>query len=160
MFSMATFDADTRKAIEDGVAAGQQAIRAEESKMGQMVNGWQIALDLGRYGTRYTYRAAWTFFGVGGNLVEDAIYPLGLVDADGQRFDGANKYTLHFANDGLPPVDAFWSLTMYNNDSYLVDNPINRYALGDRSNMTRDADGGLTIYIQSDAPGGSKAKNW
>src|SRR5262249_41477659 len=116
--------------------------------------------DLGRYGTRYPYRAAWTYFAVGGNLVEDAIYPLGLVDADGQKFDGANKYTLRFAKDGLPPVDAFWSLTMYDKDSYLVDNPINRYALGDRSDMTRDADGGLTIYIQSDSPGGGKAKNW
>jgi len=159
-FKMDVFDADTRKAIEDGVASAQQAIRAEESKMGQMVNGWQVALDLGRYGTKYLYRATWTFFAVGGNLVEDAIYPFGLVDADGQRFDGANKYVLHFAKDEIPPVDAFWSLTMYDNDSYLVDNAINRYALGDRSNMTRDPDGSLTIYIQSDSPGDDKARNW
>ena len=159
-FKLDAFDAETRKAIEDGIAAGQQAIRAEESKMGQMVNGWQVALDLGRYGTNYLYRATWTFFAVGGNLVEDAIYPFGLVDADGQRFDGANKYVLRFAKDEIPPVDAFWSLTMYDNDSYLVDNPINRYALGDRSNMKRDPDGSLTIDIQSDSPGGDKAGNW
>ena len=79
--------------------------------MGEMVNGWQIARDLGRYGTKYTYRAAWTFFAVGGNLVEDALYPLTLVDSDGKKLDGANKYVLRFAKDQIPPVDAFWSLT-------------------------------------------------
>src|SRR5262245_26874420 len=159
-FRMDALDAETRKAIEDGVAAGQQAIREEESKMGEMVNGWQVARDLGRYGTRYTYRAAWTFFAVGGNVVEDAIYPFGLVDADGKKFDGASKYVLHFTKDEIPPVDAFWSLTLYDKDSYLVDNSLNRYALGDRSNLTRDADGSLTIYIQSDPPGADKARNW
>ena len=84
-FTTAAFDADTRKAIDEGVAAAQQAIRDEESKMGEMVNGWQIARDLGRYGTKYTYRATWTYFGVGGNLVEDAMYPLTLVDSDGNE---------------------------------------------------------------------------
>ena len=64
------------------MAAARQAIRAGEAKMGEMINGWQIARDLGRYETKYTYRATWTFFGVGGNLVEDAIYPLGLVDSE------------------------------------------------------------------------------
>jgi hypothetical protein len=159
-FKMDAFDAETRKAVEDGIAAGQQAIRDAESKMGEMVNGWQMALDLGRYGTRYTYRAAWTYFAVGGNLVEDAIYPLGLVDADGQRFNGANRYILRFTKDQIPPVEAFWSLTLYDKDSYLVDNPIKRYALGDRSNLKVDRDGSLTLYIQSESPGADKARNW
>ena len=57
-----------------------------------------------------------------------------MTDSDGKKLNGANKYVLHFAKDQIPPVDAFWSLTMYDKDSYLVDNPINRYALGDRSN--------------------------
>src|SRR5262245_38008409 len=160
MFKMHGFDAEVRKASEDGVAAGQAAIRATESQMGEMVNGWQVARDLGRYGTRYTYRAAWTFFGVGGNVVEDALYPLGLVDADGKKFDGASKYVLRFAKDDIPPVDAFWSLTLYDKDSYLVDNPINRYALGDRSHCALGADGSLTLYIQSDSPGSDKERNW
>jgi hypothetical protein len=159
-FKLDAFDADTRKAIEEGVADGQQAIRDEESKMGEMVNGWQIARDLGRYGTKYTYRAAWTFFAVGGNLIEDAIYPLTLVDADGKKLDGANKYTLHFSKDQIPPVDAFWSLTLYDKDSYLVDNPLNRYALGDRSNCKMGADGSLTLYIQNESPGADKESNW
>src|SRR5262245_12637254 len=140
-FRMDAFDAATRQAIEEGIAAAQQAIRTGESKMGEMVNGWQIARDLGRYGTKYLYRAVWTFFGVGGNVVEDAIYPLGVVDGDGERFDAANKYTLRFTKEQIPPVDAFWSLTMYDKDSFLVDNPLNRYALGDRSNCKVGTDG-------------------
>jgi hypothetical protein len=136
-FKMSAFDADTQKAIEEGVAAGQQEIRDGESKMGEMINGWQIARDLGRYGTKYSYRATWTYFGVGGNVVEDALYPFGLVDADGHKFDGSNKYVLRFDKDEIPPVDAFWSLTMYDKDSYLVDNPINRYALGEQLQARR-----------------------
>jgi hypothetical protein len=97
---------------------------------------------------------------VGGNLVEDAIYPFGLVDADGQKFNGANKYILRFAKDQIPPVDAFWSLTLYDKDSYLVDNPLNRYALGDRSHLKLNPDGSLTIYIQSESPGADKTRNW
>ena len=100
--------------------------------MGEMVNGWQIARDLGRYGTKYLYRAAWTFFAVGGNLVEDACYPLALVDSEGKKLIGTNAYVLHFIKEQIPPVDAFWSLTMYDLDSYLVPNTIDRYALGDR----------------------------
>ena len=88
-FSIEAFDADTRKAIDEGIAAAQQQVRDQESKMGEMVNGWQIARDLGRYGTKYPYRAAWTFFGVGGNLVEDAIYPL---TARGQRRAEAQRH--------------------------------------------------------------------
>jgi hypothetical protein len=159
-FTTAAFDAETRKAIDEGIASGQQAIRAEEAKMGEMINGWQIARDLGHYGTKYTYRAAWTFFAVGGNLVEDAIYPLTLTDRTGAKLDGANKYTLHFSKEEIPPVDAFWSLTMYDKDTYLVDNPLDRYALGDRSNMKPGSDGSLTIYIQSESPGGDKQANW
>ena len=159
-FTTAGFDAETRQAIDEGIAAAQQAIRAEEAKMGEMVNGWQIARDLGRYGTKYPYRAAWTFFAVGGNLVEDALYPMTLTDSDGQKLTGANKYVLRFAKDQIPPVDAFWSLTVYDQDTYLVDNPLNRYALGDRSNCQLGEDGSLTIYLQNESTGKDKESNW
>ena len=111
-------------------------------------------------GTNYPYRAAWTFFGVGGNLPADAIYPTAIKDGDGKPFDGANEYELHFAKDEIPPVNAFWSLTMYDADSYLVPNPINRYALGDRSQMKFEDDGSLTIYIQREAPRKDREANW
>jgi hypothetical protein len=158
-FSTSGFSADVRQAVDDGVAAAKQAIRDEEPKLGERVNGWNLSRDLGRYGTNYTYRAAWTFFGVGGNLIEDAFYPLSLVDGGGDPYDGTNKYTLQFTKEQLPPVEAFWSLTMYDKDSYLVDNPINRYALGDRSDLAFADDGSLTLIIQSDAPDDVQASN-
>ena len=159
-FSIEAFDPATRKAIDEGIAAAQQQVRDQESKMGEMVNGWQIARDLGRYGTKYPYRAAWTFFGVGGNLVEDAVYPLTVVDSDWQKLSGTNKYELRFAKGQTPPVDAFWSLTLYDKDSYLVDNTLNRYALGDRSDCKLGDDGSLTIYLQAESPGKDKESNW
>jgi hypothetical protein len=157
-FSMDVFTPEVRKAIEAGVADGINEMR--ETVRGKVVNGWQIALDMGRYGTKYTYRAGWTFFGVGGNLPEDAVYPFAELDGDGKPFNGANKYSLNFTRAEIPPVNAFWSLTMYDDDAYLVANPINRYALGDRSHLASDAEGGLTLYIQSDSPGKEKESNW
>ncbi len=157
-FRMDEFTPEVRKAIEAGVTDGIKVMR--ETVRGKVVNGWQIALDMGRYGTKYTYRAGWTFFGVGGNLPEDAVYPVAEIDGDGKPLNGANKYSLHFTKVEIPPVDAFWSLTMYDDDAYLVANPINRYALGDRSHLAFDADGGLTLYIQSDSPGKDKESNW
>ncbi len=157
-FSMNAFAPEVRKAIEDGVAGAIKTMR--ETVRGKIVNGWQIALDMGRYGTNYTYRAGWTFYGVGGNLPEDAVYPFAAVDADRKPFTGANKYALQFKKSEIPPVNAFWSLTMYDEDSYFVDNPLNRYALGDRSHLTPDANGGLTLYLQHDSPGRDKESNW
>jgi len=74
-------------------------------------------------------------------------------DAEGKPFNGANKYTLRFTTADIPPVNAFWSLTMYDEDAFLVPNSTNRYALGDRSDLKFDSDGSLTLYIQSDSPG-------
>jgi hypothetical protein len=157
-FSMSAFAPEVQEAIAAGVVEAQKQLR--ETPLGKEVNGWEITLDMGRYGTNYPYRAAWTFFGVGGNLLEDAIYPTANKDRDGNPLDGANKYELHFAKDEIPPVEAFWSLTMYDAESYLVPNTINRYALGDRSGMKLGEDGSLIIYIQKDDPGADKQSNW
>ncbi|EJM24774.1 hypothetical protein PMI22_00598 [Pseudomonas sp. GM21] len=159
-FDMQRFTPQVQQAIERGVAEGRQAVHDEEAKLGKRVNGWNLTRDMGRYGTQYTYRAAWTYFGVGGNLIEDAFYPLSLIDGDGKPYDAAHRYVLHFTKEQLPPVNAFWSLTMYDKESYLVPNTLNRYALGDRSHLTFDDDGSLTLYIQKDSPGGDKKANW
>jgi hypothetical protein len=157
-FSMTAFTPEVRKAIEEGVAAGQRQM--QETTRGKEVNGWEITLDMGRYGTNYPYRASWTFYGIGGNLAEDAVYPLASKDGDGAALNGANKYILHFSKDEIPPVNAFWSLTMYDAESYLVPNAIDRYALGDRSRMKFGDDGSLTMYIQSQSPGADQQANW
>ena len=157
-FLLSAFSPEVRKAIEDGVADGQKLMR--ETPHGKDVNGWEIMLDMGHYGTNYAYRAYWTFYGVGGNLAEDAVYPFTAKDAEGKLLDGANKYVLHFTKKQIPPVNAFWSVTLYDNGSYLVPNPINRYALGDRGGMKFGDDGSLTIYIQNNSPGKDKEANW
>src|SRR5262245_66523854 len=95
-FRMDAFTTEVQKAIEAGVADGVKAMR--ETVRGTVVNGWQIALDMGRYGTKYVYRAGWTFFEVGGNLTEEAVCPLAEIDGDGKPFNSANKYSLHFTD--------------------------------------------------------------
>jgi hypothetical protein len=121
------------------------------------------------FGTReflrndYVARATGTQMGIGANSREEAMYPIYDKDADGQPLDGANKYTLHFAAGKLPPVEAFWSLTMYNlPQQLLVANPIHRYLINSTMlpNLKTDPDGGLTIYIQADSPGAGKDANW
>ena len=102
--------------------------------------------------------------GIYGNSKEEAIYPSYFQSADGQRLSGSgNRYELRFAPGQLPPVNAFWSLTLYQLPSLLlVDNPINRYLINSAmlKGLARDADGGLTLYIQHDSPGQDKQRNW
>ncbi len=159
-FSLSSFTPEVAKAIEEGYVEGRKAMMEEATQLGKIVNGWSLSYDLGKYGTRYVYRAAWTYFGVGGNLLEDAFYPLAQTDADKNPLDGVNKYTLTFTKEQIPPANAFWSLTMYDFDAYLVPNKLNRYSLGDRSNMKFGKDSSLTIYLQNTSPGKDKESNW
>jgi hypothetical protein len=121
------------------------------------------------FGTReymrnnYLYRMGAAAMGIYGNSKEEAMYPVYGVDADGQKLNGANSYTLHFAPGQLPPVNAFWSLTMYElPQSLLVANPINRYLINSPMlpQLRRDADGGLTLTVQNESPGKDKETNW
>jgi hypothetical protein len=125
------------------------------------VNGWSMAFEgVGNYGTNYQLRAAVSYAGLGANIPEDAIYPSCAVDSDGNPLDGANAYVIHFEKGKTPPVNAFWSLTMYDNDGYFTANPINRYAIGDRNPLKTNSDGSLDIYIQNVSPGKDKENNW
>jgi hypothetical protein len=159
-FKLSDFDSEIQAAINAGFMDGWKELQSYRDKMGEKINGWQVTYDLGRYGTKYAYRAAWTFMAIGGLLVEDALYPLAREDGDGQRLTGANNYTLHFSRDQVPPVDAFWSLTVYDGESFLVDNPIDRYSLSSRDEMNYGEDGSLTIYIQQESPGKDREANW
>jgi hypothetical protein len=101
--------------------------------------------------------------GIFGNSKMEAMYPAYEVDADGQNLNGTNSYALRFAPDQLPPVNAFWSLTMYEMpQSQLVANPINRYLINSPMlpQLKRDADGGLTLIIQNESPGKGNEANW
>lgn len=121
------------------------------------------------FGTRqylkndYMRRMASPALGIYGNSKQEAIYPAYFLDADHQKIDGPHLYTLRFAPGALPPVNAFWSLTMYElPQSLLFANPINRYLINSTMlpELKRDGDGGITIYVQNSSPGKDKESNW
>lgn len=161
-FDAASLSPEMKAALEGGMADGQKAIDDLRATLGGK------SQDL--FGTRaflkndYLRRAAGTQVGIGANSKEEALYPIYEKDADGQPLDGTNgRYTLLYAAGSFPPVNAFWSLTMYNLPSQLlVKNPINRYLINSPMlpGLKLDADGGLTIYIQADSPGSDKEANW
>jgi hypothetical protein len=148
------------QALKNVPQAAQQRILTQFKEAGTMVNGWEYTLRTGEYGTDYRQRALVTAVGLGANRPQDAVYPSSKVDADGQPYDGANKYTLTFAKDQLPPVKGFWSLTMYNDRYFFVENSLKKYTVSPRDNPKYNADGSLTIYIQNKSPGKDKQANW
>jgi len=119
-----------------------------------------IANPVGTYGTDYLKRALIAFMGLGANTLEDAFYPTARAQADGKPFDSAARYVLHFERQQLPPVRAFWSLTMYNDRQFMAENPIDRYAIGDRDPLKFNPDGSLDLYIQRASPGADRESNW
>jgi hypothetical protein len=98
--------------------------------------------------------------GLGADLPEDAVYPLNIGDADGKPLTGANQYVLHFAGSEIPPVAAFWSVTLYDKDGFPTANELKRNAIGDRDALKFNADGSLDLYIQHASPGTEKESNW
>lgn len=126
------------------------------------INGWvSITKDIGVYGTNYNQRALVTAIGLGANRPQDAIYPTTQKDADGRAYDGASKkYVMHFTKGDLPPVKAFWSITMYDKDYFFVPNRLNRYTLSARDRFVTNPDGSVDLYLQTDSPGQAKEANW
>lgn len=135
-------------------------IMAHFKSAGQHVNGWLFTTGTGVYGTDYLQRALITAIGLGANRPQDAVYPTSEADADGNPYSGANKYVMHFAKGELPPVNGFWSLTMYNAEYFFVDNPLNRYTLSARNDLKKNADGSVDLYLQTENPGPEKQSNW
>jgi hypothetical protein len=163
-FDWDAFPPDIQAAIGQGMAEawGDFAALKKRAEAGEIDSG-----DL--FGTRehlqnnYLYRMAGAVFGIWGHSEAEAIYPSYYVDADGEPLDGAHRYTLRFAPGELPPVHSFWSLTMYElPESLMVENPINRYLLNSPmlDDFVRDAEGGITLYLQHDSPGADLEPNW
>lgn len=149
-------------AIKEGYAAGKVKLRALVSHSGGTpVNGWTVMTSgIGEYGDNYEVRAITAVVGLGANLPEDAVYPRTAIDGTGEPMANTGRYVLTFEPGQWPPANAFWSLTLYDSDQALVKNSINRYALGDRSNLVSNPDGSLTIYIQKDPVAGVMVNNW
>jgi hypothetical protein len=146
------------KPAQDKIAAWmKESLIAGDAKL---ENGWTFTTKTGLYGTNYLQRALITWFGLGANRPEDAVYPTSEGPELVQKYNGANKYVLHFNKGEMPPVDGFWSLTMYNAKYFFVDNPLNRYNVSQRNKFIANADGSTDIYIQADSPGKTKEANW
>jgi hypothetical protein len=159
-FDPGKLDDAGREGLKRAVKAGQERITAEVSKLGERENGWRVSRDLGNYGTDYLRRAAAARVLLGAVLPADAIYPRTGVDGAGEKLTGTRRYVLHFAPGKTPPVQAFWSLTLYDADHFFVANSLRRYAIGDRDPLRFNKDGSLDLYIGHESPGKEKESNW
>jgi hypothetical protein len=146
-------------ALDEGVWAGLERVRAAAAGSAVPVNGWITSRGTGAYGADYLRRAAVAMFGLGANLEDDALYPHTSTDGAGAPLDGAHRYRLRFTRGQTPPAQAFWSLTMYDEHHYFVDNPIDRYAIGDRDRLVYGEDGSLELRLEHDRPDDGDA-NW
>jgi hypothetical protein len=158
--SLEQADPAAQAALAAGVADGDREIAAASDSRRGEVNGWRVNVHLGRYGDDALLRAVTARIGWGANVAEEAIYALSQHDADGAPYTGGHSYVLHFPPGGLPPVDAFWSLTLYGPDRFFVANSIGRYAIGDRTpGLVQNPDGSLDVYLQHSPPAGHES-NW
>ena len=144
--------------VELGVTAAKKIL--QDPPLPNPVEGWSVSIDdIGSYNQNYAKRAVIAKIGLGANEAIDATYPMTAVDVNNELFDGSKSYILHFDADEIPPVNGFWSLTMYNDDGYFIENTIDRYSIGSRNNLIFNQDGSLDILIQHKAPADNSA-NW
>jgi hypothetical protein len=149
--------------MKDGAEKVDKAVAG----IGKDINGWRVGSALGDrafYHGNWLLRAAGAQAGIYGNSAIEAVYPITRNDADGQPLDGSkHDHTLTFAAGQFPPVNAFWSVTMYDGKTQLlIKNPIDRYLINSPMlpKLKKNQDGSLTLYIQKDSPGADKESNW
>lgn len=161
-FEISKLSPDVQKALKEIPKAALEKIQSSRDSLGEMMNGWVITKGLGVYGTDYLKRAVVAAFGWPANREKDAVYPYSEVDSEGKKLTGANQYTLTFLKGETPPVNGFWSITMYEIDQgwWFVPNPLNKFTVGPRNKLKYNDDGSLTLYFQNESPGKEKEENW
>jgi hypothetical protein len=160
-FDMDKLDAAVKKGLESAPEAAQHLMEWKIPTIARVANGWSMNTDtMGVYGNYYLKRAIVAQQGLGANLPEDAIYPLNLGDETGKPLDGTNKYRIHFDKSAMPPVDAFWSITLYDQHGFQVANSLNRFAVSIWMPFKYNPDGSLDLYFQNESPGKDKEQNW
>jgi hypothetical protein len=160
-FDFEKLDPAVKKALESAPADAQQLMAWKLPTLAPVVNGWSMNTDtMGVYGNYYLKRAIVSQIGLGANLPDDAIYPLNLGDNTGSPLDGANRYTIHFDKGATPPVNAFWSITLYDAEGFQVANSLDRFAVASWMPFMTNPDGSLDLYFQNESPGKDKEANW
>jgi hypothetical protein len=163
-FDLGKLSAAVQAALKEIPQTALKKIEDNKETMGEKKpGGWVVSKGLGSYGPKtYMKRAVVAAFGWPANQQEDAVYPSTEVDSSGQPLTGANKYTLTFAKGETPPVNGFWSITMYLIDQgwWFVPNPLNKFTVSMRDNPKFNDDGSLTLYFQNESPGKDKEANW
>ena len=166
-FNAADLEPDILEAVDAGVKEGHKRIETNSRQLSNPVNGWNLMTDV--FGTREMMedkdltRASAAMIGLFGNISQEAYYPMSSVDSNGQQLDGSrHDYVLHFTEDQLPPVNAFWSFSLYKlPEKQFTANPIDRYSIGDRTEgLEYGDDGSLTIYVSDKSPGKEREANW
>src|SRR5881396_1730803 len=165
--NLAALSQEQKAAVMAGVKEGEAKIKQYLESGQKNINGWKVGSlfgDSAFYNGDWLKRAAAAQAGIYGNDAAEAMYPMTRTTATGEPLDGSkHKYTLTFAAGQYPPVNAFWSVTMYDGKTQLlIKNPINRYLINSPMlpDMKKNADGSLTLYIQKDNPGADKESNW
>jgi hypothetical protein len=138
---------------------GGTLIYIEAHTMETTINGWSTTLDYGKWDGNILSRAAFSQVLPGANVAEEGVYWTTIVDSTGARLSGQHDYVIHFPAGGLPPNDAFWSLTMTDLTNHMVNNPLQRYNVGTYSGLVPNADGSVDIYLQHAPPSGNES-NW
>jgi hypothetical protein len=160
-FDLDKADPAVKKGLASAAEDAQKLMEWKVPTLARIANGWSMNTDtMGVYGNYYLKRAIVTQLGLGANLPEDAIYPLNLVDDTGKPLDGASNYVLHFDKGQTPPVNAFWSVTLYDPQGFQVANPLNRFAVSSWMPFKYNSDGSLDLYFQNESPGADKEANW
>ena len=160
-FDISKLDPAVQKALEGAPQDGQKLMAWKLPTLARVANGWSMNTDtVGVYGNYYLKRAILSQQGLGANVVEDAIYPLNLADESGKPLDGANKYTITFEKGAAPPVNAFWSITLYDQEGFQVGNILNRFAVSSWMPFKYNSDGSLDLYFQNESPGKDMEANW
>jgi hypothetical protein len=160
-FDIGELEPAVGKALENVPEAAQALMAWKVDSIARMANGWSMNTDtMGVYGNYYLKRAMVAQIGLGANLPEDAIYPLNLFDDGGGPLEGANRYMIHFDKGAMPPVHGFWSITLYDEQGFQVQNGLNRFAVSSWMPFLYNADGSLDVYVQNESPGAQKEANW
>lgn len=159
-FELKKLSPSAQIALQNVSKKGFDEIKAFQRKAGTIKNGWVIPNAAGRYGNNYLARALIAAFGWPANLPEDAVYPYTDVDNEGNKLSGANKYMIRFEKGKLPPVDGFWSITMYTPEYFFYPNAWNKLTVSPRNNLKYNQDGSLDLYFQNEYPGKHREANW